>query len=141
MATISDILNDIHDGDIDVKVTLDGETISGTVGITEKTLSQATGTVSSSGDNEVIAAPGASTRIVVVKALIQNESETKTLVLVKSGSTTKRRLLLKGEYGFGALLEFDPGREWGLGANEALKLNLDGANQVGYTIDYYTEST
>jgi hypothetical protein len=36
-------------------------------------------------------------------------------------------------------MAFSTGREWRLGNNEALILNLDGANQCGYSVQYYTE--
>lgn len=109
------------------------------VDIAEKTLTTTTGTAASSGDNTLVAAPGASTRLVVVGLVVQNESSTATTIILKSGSTAKRRALLKAQ-GDGLGLTFDAGREWKLGTNEALVLNLSGANSHGYTVDTYTEA-
>ena len=121
----------------DVAITLDGEEVI----VIEKVvpLTTVTGTVNSSGDTELIAAPGASTRIVVTEITIQLEGSVSTTVLFKSASTTIRRWLLPA-LGQGISWVFDQGREPRLGTNEALNINLSGANTVGYTVRYHTES-
>jgi hypothetical protein len=96
-------------------------------------------TKAASGDNALIAAPGASTRIVVSAFTIQNESATATTMVLKSGSTAKFRWLGHNQ-GDGLVMAFPPGREWRLGTNEALNLNLDGANSCGYSVVYWTET-
>lgn len=105
----------------------------------EKTMTTVAGTKAAAGDNELIAAPGANTRLVVSAIMAQNESATATTILLKSGANTKRRALLQSQ-GDGVAWQFPAGREWKLGANEALNLNLSGANSHGYTVDYYTEA-
>lgn len=104
---------------------------------TPSTYTQAAGTKSSSGNNEVVATPGAGKRLVVKDLLVQNESSTDTTVLLKSGSTTKWRAVLAGKASIS--LSFDRGDEWRLGINEALNLDLSGANSHGYSIRYTTE--
>ena len=99
----------------------------------------ATGTLATSGDNPaIVAAPGATLRVVVKELLIQNESAIPTTVLVKRGSTTTWRALLAANEAF--VLSFQVNEEWRLGANEALVLNLSGANLHGYSARYFTES-
>lgn len=97
----------------------------------------ASGTKSASGNNELIAAPGATRRLVIIDIVVQNESATETTVLLKSGSTTQWR----GKLVAGAALSmsFQRGQEWRLGANEALNLDLGGANSHGYSVRYMTE--
>lgn len=97
------------------------------------------GTAASSGDNTLVAAPGAGNRTVVQLFVVQNESTTATTALVKSGSTTRYRKLLQSQGDdFGRA--FERGREWRLGENEALILNLSGANSHGYTVESWTEA-
>lgn len=97
------------------------------------------GTKNASGDNTLVAAPGAGLNIVVQAIVIQNESAVPTTILLKSGSTTKMRQLLQNQgdvYG----RAWEDGSEWELGENEALVLNLSAANSHGYNIEYWTES-
>ena len=99
-----------------------------------------TGTKASSGDNTaLIAAPGASRRIVITSIELQNESTTGTTLILKSGSTAFWRVLAQNQ-GDGFAFNFMPGLEWRLGVNEALVLNLSGANSCGYSVAYYTEA-
>lgn len=106
----------------------------------EKTVTVVTGTASSSGDNALIAAPGASTRIVVCWVVIQNESSTATTLILRDGTTSKIRVLGQNQ-GDGLSMVFPPDARWKLTANTALNLNLSGANSCGYTVGYYTEAT
>jgi hypothetical protein len=94
--------------------------------------------ISTSGDNEIIAAPGAGLRIVVSDVIIQNESSTATTALVKNGATTIKRILMQNQ-GDGIAFAFARGREWRLTANAALNVNLSGANSVGVSVSYYLE--
>lgn len=102
-------------------------------------ISTVVGTAAASGDNTLIAAPAADKRLVVTGFVVQNESAVSTTIILKSGSTAVRRALLKNQ-GDGLGLAFEAGREWKLGAGEALVLNLSGANSHGYTVDYWTEA-
>lgn len=117
-------------------ITVDG---SVTANPTRKTLAFTTGTVSTSGDNTIIAAPGAGQQIYVRSLQIQNESSTATTVIVKFGATAKWRVLLQNQ-GDGLVLFFPPGTEWQVGDNVALVLNLSGANSIGYSLATYTEA-
>lgn len=94
-------------------------------------------TEADSGDNTVIAAPGTGLRLVIVDLVIQNESATATTVLVKSGSTTKWRSLLDQYRAFS--LSAQQPYEFRLGTNEALVVNLSGANSHGVSVRYFVE--
>ena len=97
------------------------------------------GTKNASGDNTLIAAPGAGMNIVVSSIVIQNESAIPTTILLKSGSTVLMRHLLQNQGDvFGRAWE--NGAELELGDNEALILNLSAANSHGYNVEYWTES-
>ena len=117
-----------------------GANAIGTIGITEKTLSFATGTISTSGDNTVISAPGVGVKIVITALWVQNESTSSTTIIVKNGATAIARFFAanRGD----ALIGLVPtGREWKLSTNTALVVNLSAANSCGYTVVYYTEET
>ena len=105
-----------------------------------KTVQQFThlsGTKASSGNNEVVAAPGAGNRLVVKNIIVQNESTTETTIKLKSASAEHWRAELVG--GDSLALHFAQGDEWRLGENEALNLDLGGANSHGYSLRYFTE--
>ena len=105
-----------------------------------QTITRITGTKAGSGDNELVATPGAGQRIVVSFWNVQNESAVATTLIMKSGATNKFRFLAQNQGDmFGA--DFFPGREWNLAENEALNLNLSGANSCGYNVGYWTEAT
>lgn len=95
-------------------------------------------TISTSGDNTVVAAPGAGNRFVIKDLVIQNESATTTTVLVKSGSTTCWRAVLAERQAL--TLSFETLQEWRLGTNEALVINLSGANSHGVSGRRWTEA-
>lgn len=99
----------------------------------------ATGTQAASGDNTLVAAPGAGYRLVVQLWWVQNESSTATTVKVKRGSTDSYRRLLQNQ-GDVVGRAYERGREWRLGENEALVLNLSGANTHGWAAEYWTEA-
>lgn len=96
------------------------------------------GTKNTSGDNELIAAPGANTRIVVTALTMQNESSTATTMIMKDGSANKFRILGQNQ-GDGLAREFSFRQEWRLATNSALNFNLSGNNQCGYNVSYFTE--
>ena len=99
----------------------------------------ATGAAAGSGDNTLIAAPGAGKQIVVSSLILQNESATATTMIVKAGSTAILRVLGQNQ-GDGAALVFPPERCLLIGANAALVLNLSGANSCGYSVVYYVDA-
>lgn len=107
--------------------------------ILEKILIYISGTKAVSGDNTLIASPGAGRRIVVSSFIIQNESAVDTTLILKSGSSECWRVNCPSQ-GDGLNRMFIPGREWKLATNSALILNLNGANLCGYSIGYYSES-
>jgi hypothetical protein len=102
------------------------------------TLTTVTGTVASSGDNTVIAAPSAGTRIVVHLLKYQLEAATATTVIVKNGSTAIDRTYCA--QGQGYVEQPASGKEIRLADAAALVLNLSGANSVGYRVRYTTEA-
>lgn len=96
-------------------------------------------TASTTGDNEIIAAPGAGVRIVVLAFVIQNESATATTMILRSAATSNGWRILGQNQGDGLSKDFTLARPWKLNTNEALNLNLDGANSCGASVMYYTE--
>jgi len=116
-------------------------TVAGTPTITpaEATLTWATGTLAASGDGTVIAAPGAGTTIVLSAMQVQLEGAAAQTALLKFGTVAQYRALLQNQ-GDGVSWHFHPGREWEVGDNKALLLNLSGTPSVGYTVAYYTEA-
>lgn len=94
-------------------------------------------TKSASGDNELVASPGASRLIAVKDIFVQNESEVETVAILKSGSSAQWRGKLAA--GASMSLNFDVGSVWRLAKNQALNLNLSGANLHSFTVRYNTE--
>lgn len=122
-------------------ITVDGTvaaTQSGTwnVQIAQQALQFATGTVSSSGDNTIIAAPVAGQEIKIVALQLQNESSAETTMILKFGATAKWRLVTTAKPD-GMVIPIPAGRAWPVGDNVALVLNLSGANSSGYNVAYY----
>jgi len=109
------------------------------VAMATRTITTVTGTVATSGDTTLVAAPGAGNRLVVDDVFVQLEAATATVVLLKNSATTiwRFRMVADGDY---ARLDFPEGKEIRLMENGALVLNLSGANQVGYTVRYRTEA-
>lgn len=108
-----------------------------------------TGTKSNSGDNELIAAPGAGLRIVPIFVMLQNNTATPdTLILYSgvSGTGTKLATFLAQNQGEGLMVNTiftgDDGRIYQLkcGENKALVLNKEQAVATNITVWYYVES-
>jgi hypothetical protein len=112
----------------------------GNVDVGELTTTVINTTKSATGDNEIVAAPGADVRIVVLSFLMQNESSTATTMILRSAATTNGWRYLGQSQGDSLSMVFSLARPWKLGTNEALNLNLDGANSCGMSVAYYTES-
>ena len=98
------------------------------------------GTAASSGDNTLVAAPGAGKRIVVYDFVIANEDSTPTpvtAILRADGETTSGwRVRLGADGAFLARRLYGKEVRWMLPENKALELNLSGAVPCGYTIRY-----
>lgn len=107
--------------------------------ISSKTILSTTNTLTTSGDNTVISAPGAGRTIVVTSLFIQLEGTTATTVIVKEGSNAIRRVLCQNQ-GDGLLKDWNADAQRPLAANSALVLNLSTTSNIGYTIEYYTTS-
>ena len=125
---------------IPVVIASDQSAISTTTEAPAQAVTRAAGTKAGAGDNELVATPGAGQRIVVAFWTAQNESAVATTVIMKSGATNVFRFLAQNQgdvYG----VDFFPGREWNLAENEALNMNLSGANSHGYNVGYWTEAT
>jgi hypothetical protein len=105
----------------------------------EKSVDYACGTVSSTGGVTVVNSPASGKRIVITRLKVQNESATETLAQVKAASTVLERLLLDATKGTGETLIYPIDARPKGGDAEAISIDLDGANQVGYTIHYYEE--
>ena len=107
--------------------------------IQEKLLSFATGTAASSGDNTLIAAPGAGNQIRIIALQLQNESVVATTMILKFGSVNKWRTMAQLQ-GDGISMTMPTGRGWPVGNGNALVLNLSGANTCGYSVCYAVEA-
>jgi hypothetical protein len=109
-------------------------------GLTKNYLSS---TVSASGDTTLVAAPGASSFISIPWFRLANESATETTVLLKSGASTQRfRAVLapKGSAGFSVEMAFPVNMPLEIATNEALVINLGGANAIGYSFSYFVKA-
>lgn len=102
------------------------------------TYTHLTGTAAASGDNQLVAAPAAGSRLVIKDLIVQNESAAETTVILRSGATAIWRAKLAARESL--VLGFAAGEEWRLGAAEALILNLSGANSHGFSVRYRTET-
>jgi hypothetical protein len=117
-------------------ITVDGSVTTTPAAVT---ITNVTNTTATSGDNTIVAAPGSGQRLRLHMLKIQLEAATATTVLLKSGSTTFDRVYCAAA-GDGMIVVYPVGREQLLGTNEALVINLSGANAVGYTFRYSTEA-
>ena len=97
-----------------------------------------TGTKAASGDNSLIAAPGAGLCIVVEGFALQNESATATTLILKEDVGAEAVSLFRYyAHTQGAGVTWNYPKK--LTANKALNLNLSGANSCGYTVWYHIE--
>lgn len=99
----------------------------------QPTIVRAAGTFENSGDNTIVAAPGAGKALVLLYLHVQNESSTGTTVQVKHGAAAVARILLQNQ-GDGWLREFECPVL--MPENTALIVALDGANSHNYTVEY-----
>ena len=99
----------------------------------------ASGTCAASGDNTLVAAPGSGYQIAVSKIWLQTQTANATTALLKWGTTEIGGGLFNTQYGW-LIVDFNaPDRLVG-GDNQALLLNLSGANSFRYMVMYYVEA-
>ena len=92
-------------------------------------------TISASGDETVISAPGADKEIYIKEIQIQAEADGDNIILFKRGSTTFRRIkLISDGDGWNASYPSDNGVH--VGENVALVINLSAALATNYYIHY-----
>jgi hypothetical protein len=94
--------------------------------------------VTASGDTTVIAAPGASINLCILKGWVQNRDASNVVVALTDGAagTARFRVELRSEGG-GAPFDFGD-RGWCLAANTALVANTSGATSIDVTVmEYY----
>lgn len=109
-----------------------------TVRIARLKLTYASATISTSGDNTIISAPGTTSRIVYSKIRIQNKSGSATNIIIKNGSTQIDEIVTSAT-GDGIAEVYSPGFQPALDLNAALVFNLSAANSTSYTVWYYLE--
>lgn len=103
-------------------------------------LTYTSGSVSTLGDNTLIAAPGAGQRIAITLFIIENNTGVATSLQLKDGSTTQWTFV-NNAIGDCFSCIFPHKQEWRLSANSALVLNLGAANQHFYNVNYFVEHT
>jgi hypothetical protein len=96
-------------------------------------------TVSTSGDNTVIAAPGSGNTLSIPFFSIENESATEVTVILKSGATNRYRAVLspKSTAGSFRIVEMPLHMPLSMAVNEALVVNISGAFSVGINVAYF----
>lgn len=137
LASISSRLDELDN-------TIDGLIVNGSLktssGVTSRNyLDFPTTLFSASGDNTVIASPGAGFRLVISEYKIQNNSTTSTVVLIKKGATVIDRLKCPDE-GDGVIQSFDYWKELELPANTAFIVNLSNAVEFFVSGRYRVEA-
>lgn len=95
-----------------------------------------TGTFAAAGDNQIVAAPGANQSIEVKAFCIQCEAAAATTMILRSGASANGWRCLAQNQGDGLAMVFPISDPWRCTANEALNLNLSGANQCNYSLSY-----
>jgi hypothetical protein len=102
------------------------------IGAIPITATGTSGTKSAAGNNTLLPAPGAGKRLVVHTIWVQNESSTDTTIQLIDQVARFRMLLTQHQ--------FCVHDDWRLNENTALTMNLSGANQIGYSIQYSIEN-
>lgn len=93
----------------------------------------------SNGDNTVLAAPGENRQYVIAGYALQNESAVATTMQLKNGGNVFHRFLGQTQ-GANQVVVFAKGNELKCGNNNAIVLNLSGANSCGLTVWYWSEA-
>lgn len=134
MYSYTEILNDVYDSEGHQFRTSSGSSFSG-----DASWIHVVGTVSSSGDNIIIAAPSAGNRLIVCLIGCQLEGSTATTIIIKSGTNSHFRVRTVSD-GDGLYLNLPAGQEWKLDEASALQFNLSTSSSIGYTIRYRVEA-
>jgi hypothetical protein len=87
----------------------------------------------------LVGAPGEDKRIVVTDFVVENESHSELFMRLLSGTDEQYRRLMPTR-GDGLDREFPSGREWELGWNRPLILELSDDLQCGYSLAYLVEN-
>lgn len=106
-------------------------------GLATPRLTFVTGNTNTSGDQTLIAAPGANLEIVIGWIFIQNASAVATTAILKTTSVNLIRFLGQNQ---GDVFAQNVNGAFRLGNNNALLLNLSGGNAHNYSIGYYIDS-
>jgi len=91
--------------------------------------------LTASGDGTLIAAPGASLSLYIVKGDVHNDGSSKVTVQLKDGSNVRWQASLAADGG-GSLFDFGS-RGWKLTANTALTGNLSATGDVEFNVTEY----
>lgn len=105
----------------------------------ESPLASVKGTASTSGDNTLVAAPGAGLEIVPVSWAFWT-NVTGPLSMTLGSDTVDIAYYTAQSAGQGITGAMVPGYPLGIGANSALELNLDSAKEAGYFVQYYVRA-
>jgi hypothetical protein len=99
-------------------------------------------TISTNGANIVIDAPGSTSELCITAIRVQSESPVSTNVLIEKGASDANpiRIRTTGD-GTGLSETFGPSNFIACGANNALIIELDGANAHQVSIGYFLRST
>jgi hypothetical protein len=108
------------------------------LGMSEKSITVTSGSLSTAGNTQIIPATAGS-KIVVSWIEIQNESSASTVYLVEDGTSITKLRVLAYNQGDGLAMTFPVDSRLKLTAGSALYLNLSGSNVSNYSIGYYTE--
>jgi hypothetical protein len=98
--------------------------------------------ISTSGDNTVIAAPGAGNRISIAWFHLDNQSATEVTVILESDTTARFRCVLSPKGSAGSFREMVLPAHMPLDmiANQALVVNLSAAVSVGVSVAYHVRN-
>ena len=100
------------------------------------------GTVSALGDNAIGPVPAATERICITAFTLQNESGVLTTIVLKDGpgvSSGRWRVHTQNR-GDGLAMMFDGQHPIRLSPGNRITIHLDGANQCGYSFQFYRET-
>lgn len=102
-------------------------------------LTSVKGTCNTSGDNQLVAAPGAGNEIVPVSWEFWAD-ETGPLAMTLGSDTVDVAYYNAQSAGQGVAGAIVPGFVLGIGANAALELNLNSAKNAGFCVRYYVRA-
>lgn len=113
------------------RLLVDGSGVTQPISRSERTYTRFRVDTSTSGDNTIIAAPGAGLSIYIAELVVINKSTNATLVLLREGASTIGDIDMPTK-GDGIVLSYSFDSEWKLPANTALVSNLSGNNNIAF---------